>query len=51
MHILKMVHVAWESLNNLLHSLSVATYSTFMQWHLDGIVPVQDSQSGLPKLH
>ena len=26
-------------------SLSVAPFSTFMQWHLDGIVPVQDGQS------
>ena len=24
--------------------------STFMQWHLDGIVPVQDGRTGLPKV-
>ena len=40
---LKMVHVVWKS-------LSVATVSTFMQWHLDGIVPVPDGRTGLPKV-
>ena len=31
-------------------SLSVAPFSTFMQWHLDGIVPVLDGQTGLYKV-
>ena len=38
-----MAHVAWES-------LTVVTFSTFMQWHLDGIVPVPDGRTGLPKV-
>ena len=38
-----MVHVSWES-------LSVATFPTFMQWHLDGIVPVPDGRTGLYKV-
>ena len=38
-----MVHVAWKS-------LSIAPFSTFMQWHLDGIVPVPDGRTGLPKV-
>ena len=33
-----------------LQSLRVAPFSTFMQWHLDGIVPVPDGQTGLPKV-
>ena len=45
-----MVHVAWESLSNLLQSLSVATFSTFLQWRLDGIVPVPDDRTWLPKV-
>ena len=34
----------------VLQSLSIATSSTFMQWHLDGIVPVPDGRTGLPKV-
>ena len=33
-----------------LASLSIATFSTFIQWHLDGIVPVQDGRTELPKV-
>ena len=34
----------------VLKSLSVAPFSTFMQWHLDGIVPVPDGQTELYKV-